>query len=105
MEEFSSLQWQSISNDSDNLEKKILWLPTLFHGKITSIKLMSIKNIFVRNNKDVSEQTKKKLGRYFSESCCLIATKERTLDLTFKNKEEMMMVKKTLLDIIKSLKS
>lgn len=103
VEDSSTLEWQTIINETESSEKKGGWRSMLFNGKVTSIKVLSIKNIFVKNNKDISEKTKKKLGRCFSESCCLIVTKERTLDLTFKNKEEMLMVKKILLNIIKSL--
>jgi hypothetical protein len=34
-------------------------------------------------------------------SCCLLVTKERTLDLTFRNAEEMSLITETLKEMIK----
>lgn len=74
-------------------------------GKCSSIQLQSITDVLDRGSTQYSTDLKKdrirSMLKNLGPSCCLLVTKERTLDLTFRNAEEMSLISETLKEMIK----
>jgi hypothetical protein len=74
-------------------------------GKHSFIQLQSITDVLDRGSTQYSTDMKKdrirSMLKNLGPSCCLLVTKERTLDLTFRNAEEMSLITETLKEMIK----
>lgn len=70
-------------------------------GKRSSIQLKSITDILDRSSTYMEKDRIRNMLKNLGPSCCLLVTKERTLDLTFRNAEEMSLITETLKEMIK----
>lgn len=69
--------------------------------KRSSIQLNSITDVLDRSSTYMEKDRIRSMLKNLGPSCCLLVTKERTLDLTFRNAEEMSLVTETLKEMIK----
>jgi hypothetical protein len=70
-------------------------------GKRSSIQLKSITDVLDRSSTYMEKDRIRSMLKNLGPSCCLLVTKERTLDLTFRNAEEMSLITETLKEMIK----
>lgn len=70
-------------------------------GKRSLIQLQSITDVLDRSSTDVKKDRIRGMLKNLGPSCCLLVTKQRTLDLTFRNAEEMALITETLKEMLK----
>lgn len=106
MEDTSIIQWASIATVETADPKGTAWHSQVFNCspkkrmKISSILLASITDIHDKESNDMKKDSIKKAVKNLGPCCCLVVTKERTLDLTFKNRKVMSSITVALRDLI-----
>ena len=108
VESTSIIQWASMAKIEAADPQGTAWYSQVFNCspskrcKTSSVPVSSITNIFDKESKDFKTDSIRRQILNLSSNCCLLVTKERTLDLTFKNNKMMSLITSALKDLMKS---